>query len=109
MKLSFLPPQPFVSVLLRRGALLWLGVRALMTLVALLGSLHAEPPPLRELLLLPPLAVVPVTLGVEWLDLRRRNEDLLLANLGVGPARLLPLLLLPPLLLEAAVTALVRW
>ena len=98
-----LPERTFGWTVARRGAALWAGVRVL--LMAGTGAVLAPEgvPTFAELVWLGPraallAALLPAVLTV--LETRRRNEHLLLANLGTGPGGVFALALAPALLAE---------
>jgi hypothetical protein len=99
-----LPDRIFTLALLRRALYLWVGVRLL---TGLAGSGISR----SGLLPLPPRATVLLVLIVGLLgilEMRRRNEHLLLANFGVSQALLAVLCLLPPLIAETLVALITR-
>ncbi len=101
-----LPERTFAWVVARRALAIWPGVHLLAAAVTLLAS-----PRIRGLpaLLLSPGSVpftVPATVLLTVLETRHRNEHLLLANLGTGPAGIVLLASLPPLAWGAALALL---
>lgn len=85
----------FETAIVVRAAVLWVLARG--TAAGLL--LLMESPPLG-LHTRASVALVLVVGAVSWLDTRRRNEDLLLANLGVSRGAVHGLGLAPPLIGE---------
>lgn len=85
----------FEPAIVVRAAVLWILARG--TVAGLL--LIMESPPLG-LDTRASLALVLVVGALSWLDTRRRNEDLLLANLGVSRGTVHGLGLAPPLVGE---------
>jgi hypothetical protein len=99
-----LPDRIFTLALLRRALYLWVGVRLL---TALAGSGIGR----SGLLPLSPGATALVILIVGFLgilEMRRRNEHLLLANFGVSQALLTVLCVLPPVVAEVLVGLIAR-
>lgn len=95
--------QLYTARLLRRGFLLWLFVRLLVTgATAYLGGPALAGSVRRALL----TTAVVVTLA--GLDLRATHEDILLANLGVTMSRSLGLVAFPALLCEIALLLLLN-
>lgn len=99
-------PHPILRrLLVRRGFTLWLLAR-LMLLVALvflpiLGGGRVTPPPAwRDLLAAP--QVLPFLAFIVWVDLHRRREALLIANLGHPVTGVVLLACVPGIALEAA-------
>lgn len=87
----------------RRAVWLWILIHAAVVLIRLAARL----PPLGEPSTKQAVIVAAVIGTLSWLEIRRRNEDLFLANLGVAPARLYLHALIPPFLLELALRMLV--
>jgi hypothetical protein len=82
-------------VLIARSCSIWLLVRLVIALFALITGEH-------PLLLAPAAAVIVVlvTISLSWLTTRGRFEDLILANLGTPPWLIAVLLSIPPLACE---------
>jgi hypothetical protein len=96
------PPPPFRGLLVRRASLLWLFARLFIALLVFyyegLDALRAEAVRLGA----PAgLALAGLVAAITLLDVYRRREAILLANLGVGPAGVVIVALLPTLALEA--------
>jgi hypothetical protein len=94
-----------VRALLQRGLWLWVALRALWALVT--GAGHAitqgtAGAPLAQGILTPDLRIVELLIPLAVVDLARRREFVLLANLGLGGVRAVGLYVLPGALLEAA-------
>lgn len=86
----------------RRAAGIWFVIR---TTSAFFNTLAGLPP--LTLSVRGGVILTAVVWALSRLEFRRRNEDLLLANLGVAPARLHLGVTLVPLLLEAALRTLI--
>jgi hypothetical protein len=86
-----------------RAAWLWLLLRAALALI----RLAAKAPPLEEPSTKQAVIVIAVVGALSWLEIRRRNSDLFLANLGVAPLRLFLYGCIPPFLLEVVLRMLV--
>lgn len=86
-----------------RAIYLWLILHIIFALLLLM----VKQPPFEFSTRAGAVLVGVVTL-LSWRELRRRNEDLLLANLGVGIPRLIALCTLPPLVLEITLRVLVH-
>ena len=97
-----LPDRIFAQPLLVRGALLWAGVRSAMALIAWLMA-GMEGAPTLEVTVKAAAWIVLVVGGLGILELRRRNEHLLLANLGIYQRTLGLLAAAPALLGEIAI------
>jgi hypothetical protein len=82
----------FETAILVRAAVLWVLIRA-----ALAGVLMVMESPPLGLATRASVGLVLVVGALSWLDTRRRNEDLLLANLGVSRGTVHGLGLAPPL------------
>jgi len=95
-----LPDRRFTAALLRRALYLWIGVRLL---VALAGGGGVSDRGLRPLTSRATGLVVLLVGFLSLLEARRRNEHLLLANLGVPETSLAGLSLLSAILGETAV------
>lgn len=98
-----LPVRPFTGALLVRAAALWMLVRVVFALGAagLNQSLsHPELSDATDLALVTVVGIIVLTATLGLIDVRRRREHVLLANLGVGQAALGTLMLVPPVLLE---------
>jgi hypothetical protein len=94
-----------VRALLGRGILLWLGLRVMWALVMGAGSAVTQGgggAPLGQGLVTPDVRIVELLVALAFLDLARRREFLLFADLGLGPVRAVTLYVLPGALLEAA-------
>lgn len=84
------------SAFLRRGLLLWAGIRLIVQLVRMSAS---DPTPLSA----EAASLIPViAMAAGYADVRRRREAVLLANLGIGRGGLFLLLAAPPALAELA-------
>lgn len=94
---------PVEVAVLRRAVVLWLLIR-----VAISGLVVANEA--NPLSIHPKAALIIVsTVGVlSWIDTKRRNEDLLLANLGTSRRAVHALGFGPPLLLEVLIGTLSR-
>lgn len=93
-------------MLLQRAAVLWLFGRLIVTAYAVLvsRSLGTEPVPMAEIVCLgtvTSLAFSGLVAALTFLDVLRRHELVLLANLGVSRTAILGLAAAPALLLEA--------
>ena len=111
----WLPPTLMTRALLLRGLVIWLGMKLVVTSggvavgQALIATGAVAPPPpsagpawMRALQLAPSAALLLIAI-VGWLtlvDVRRRNELLFLANLGVGPSSIVGLGALPAVVFE---------
>ena len=102
-------PHPILRrLLVRRGLVLWVLAR-LMLLVALVllpilaGGRVVPPPAWRDLLAAPQL--LPFLAFLVWVDLHRRREVLLIANLGQSRAAAVLLACAPGIALELAALA----
>ncbi|HEX2091138.1 MAG TPA: hypothetical protein VHG28_02005 [Longimicrobiaceae bacterium] len=99
-----LPDRLFARALVARSARLWLGVR-----VMLMASVAAARlPPLAPGAVLSIVAVV-AGIALGYLEARRRNELLLLAELGTHPGTIALLVCAPVLLLELCAAGVVLW
>lgn len=78
-----------------RAALIWLGVRAVVGVLLLLGGSSPIAVGPRTAMF---IALTAVVAGV--VDVGRRREHVLLANLGTGPAVVVALVAAPVVLLE---------
>ena len=102
-------PHPILRrILMRRGLTLWFLARlmllvALVMLPALAGGRVVPLPTWRELLAAP--QVLPFLAFLVWVDLPRRREPMLLANLGHTQAGAVLLACVPGILLEGAALA----
>lgn len=96
------PPQPFLGVLLQRAAVLWLLGRLMIAFYAVIlegVGVLAE----TVCLGLPTgAALAGIVAGLNLLDVHRRHEVILLANLGSSRFEIFLLAFLPALALEAA-------
>lgn len=102
--MPFLPDRVFTRPLLGRGAYIWATLRLGIALVSWLMSGLTEPFSLAVTGRAAAwIAAVAAILGV--LELRRRNEHLLLANLGFGARTLTALAAAPAVLGEIALAA----
>ena len=102
--MPFLPDRVFTQPLLGRGAWIWATLRLGIALGAWLMSGLSEPFSLAVTGGAAAwIAMVATVLGV--VELRRRNEHLLLANLGFGPRALAALAAVPAVLGEIALAA----
>lgn len=93
-------------MLLRRAAALWLlGRLMIVAFLALAQGAYqgagALVPDAVRLGLVASLELSAIVAGLTLLDVFRRHEVILLANLGTGRAGVFGLALMPPLLLEA--------
>lgn len=96
------PPAPFRGLLLQRAALLWLFGRLMIAVLVLFydgpDALAAEAVRLGA----PAgLALGGIVAALTLLDVHRRHEAILLANLGVGRGGIVLTALAPALALEA--------
>ena len=94
--------SPVETGVLRRALLFWLLMRILAAVMIAFAAesspLGAGPP---HIMGFKGALIVAVATGfVGLIDVRRRNEDLLLANLGTAPSRIRVLAFAPPALLE---------
>lgn len=89
-------------VLVRRGIPLWLGVRILL-FMGTAGEVTPTAPRFASL-----IGVIGVVGLAALADLRRRREEVLLANLGIPARRAVLYCLLPALLVEALLLAVAR-
>ena len=102
-------PHPILRrLLVRRGLTLWLLARlmllvALVLLPALAGGRVVPPPAWRELLAAPQF--LPFLALLVWVDLHRRRETMLLANLGHTQGGAVLVACLPGTALEATALA----
>jgi len=92
-------------MLLRRAAALWLAGRLMVAAFALLAARAPGAAPVTaanivRLGVVTGLAFSALVAGLTLLDVARRHEAILLANLGVSRAGVFGLALLPPLLGE---------
>ena len=95
----------FTRALLFRSVAAWLLVRLCVAGISVVAAaLARRPPPEDPFLRTPRTALLGLAAGVAagLVFARSRNEDLFLASLGYGRARLVALLAAPPLLLEVA-------
>jgi len=96
------PPPPFRGLLLRRAAVLWILGRLMVACFVLIaegpGSLTADA---VRLGMPASLALTGFVAALTLLDLHRRHEVILLANLGVSQVGIVFLASLPPLAFEA--------
>lgn len=90
------------SVLVRRGVSLWLGVRVLLVL-GTRGEVTPTTPTFAS-----SIGVIGVAALLAFADLRRRREEILLADLGVPAMRAVLWCILPALCLEALLLGLAR-
>ncbi len=100
-----LPDRRFTMAVLRRALYLWIGARLLVALAGGGGVAGSTLVPLA------PRATGLVVLLAGFLgllEMRRRNEHLLLANFGVPEAALAGLAVLPGLLAETVVWLVTR-
>jgi hypothetical protein len=98
-----LPVRPFTGTLLLRTAVLWVLVRVAFAILALLLHLLYGYPPLRDAIdpsVVTVFGITILTVALGRIDMRRRREHVLLANLGVGQAAVAILMPIPPLLFE---------
>ena len=100
--LWLVPPPPFRGLLLRRAGVLWLLGRLMVALFVLIyegaDSLAADAVRLGAPA---SLALTGLVAALTLLDVLRRHEVVLLANLGVSRVGIVILASLPPLALEA--------
>lgn len=111
------PVQPFARALLLRGVFLWFGVRCTLLAVAISPFVPIPQPVFTTMpgrswgSVFPSLRTVLFVLAgvglLALLEARRRNEIVLLANLGVGRSAIVVLSVLPAAVLEVLV-ALIR-
>jgi hypothetical protein len=100
--LQRLPVQPFARALLLRSVVIWVGTRIMFAI----GGIPAGAPLLNLRTSVMAVAVVAI-LGL--IDARRRNEDLFLANLGVGYPAILAVAAFPALCLEILLLYALSW
>ena len=103
-----LPDPLFLRALALRLPVLWVLARVAELMVQATGHERGMPPPT---FFITPLSAAGVTLLVSMLvviDLRRRGEHVLLANLGTGMRMVFALGVLGALLLEVAVAVVGR-
>jgi hypothetical protein len=94
-----------VRALLARGVWLWAGLRVMWALVMGVGYALVQGgggAPLGRGLVTPDVRIVELLVVLAFLDLARRREFLLFADLGLGPGRAVALYVVPGALLEAA-------
>jgi hypothetical protein len=95
-----IPDRLFALALVRRALFLWIGVRLLVALAGGGGAATSGLIPLTARM----TALVVLLVGfLNFLEARRRNEDVLLANLGVAQASVAALSVLPAIMAETAV------
>ena len=106
---GLLPPAPFRGALVRRTALVWVGLHFAFALAILWdGGGGMRTPGAADAVRLHPLAVSWLLAGVVLavhLDVVRQGEGIFLANLGYSRARLTGLVLLVAGVLEVALQA----
>ena len=105
MRLPALPDRIFTIPMLGRGIVIWGSARASLALAGWLMSARTEPLSIA----ITPAAAVWITLLVGVLgaiEIRRRREHLLLANLGIMQATLTVIAAVPALIGEVAVALL---
>ena len=78
--ITLLTLHPFRNAYLLRGALVWIGLRFMLAFLSAMGARAGslEPAPLTQ------VGIIGAVALVVYLDARRRSEDLLLGNLGIG-------------------------
>jgi hypothetical protein len=91
------PNRLIVRAYLSRGARLWLVTRVLLSGVFLLAGTNPVQLPVAT-----GVEIVLLSIGVSFLETRRRRERAFLANLGVRPVMLGALFAGPAMLGEAA-------
>lgn len=104
MRLPWLvPPQPFLGLLLRRATVLWIFSRVFIAFyaVVVLGGGLSVLPETACLGLTTSVALTVLLAGLTVLDVYRRHEVILLANLGGSRLGVFFLVALPLLGLEA--------
>lgn len=98
------PNRLIATRLMRRSALLWLSVRALCGFVFILGDRASS----TWATSLGSFAVVPWVVCVSGfltlVEVRRRNEDLFFANLGIHPLAIVCTVLITPVACECILT-----
>lgn len=97
-----LPEPLLVRALIRRGFAMWIVVRIASFMVGLSASGVLGPPPVR-LALPAAIGVLALCAVLGVLDVLRRRERMLLANLGVSLPQLVLLLVAPAVLGELAI------
>ena len=99
---TFIPPAPFRGLLVQRAAVLWLVGRLMVAFFVLISpeflagnALHPGLPA--------SLALAGLVAALTLLDVVRRHEAILLANLGVSRYGVAGWAAVPPLALEALI------
>ena len=95
-----LPPTPFRGLLLRRAAVLWLLGRLIVTVFVLIYP-GALPTDAIRLGIPASLGLTSLVAVLTLLDVLRRHEAILLANLGVSRGGIVGWAAVPALALEA--------
>lgn len=83
-------PRTILKAYLRRGATMWLMMRLCVSAVLLFGRedpLHVAPSTV--------LMLIAATAGLTLIDMRRRNERMLIGNLGYRPSVLSAIAVVP--------------
>lgn len=93
------PPRVFLLGFLTRGATIWLAAR--IAVAAFIAMLHEGP--VIRFSIAGSVWLAGIAGLLSWLDLRRRQEHLLLGNLGVGATAVFAWSALPAALLECTV------
>ena len=86
-----LPPWPIAAAILLRGVVIWAGLRLGFQFLGVFAFGRVPGVALALILLVGILG---------WIEAERRNEVLLLANLGVGPIMIIVLTAGPAVVLE---------
>lgn len=90
-----LPVRPFAGALILRAATLWVLLRLSFALLDYRLAYRLTWPSLVTV-----FGIIVLTAVLGLIDVRRRREHILLANLGVGQAALTALMLIPPVVFE---------
>ena len=98
-----LPDRLFARALLARLVFLWIPVRAGQFVVEVSVHERGDPPPSLFVTPLSAAGIAVLVALLQLLDVRRRGEHVLLANLGTGTRELLLLSAVATALLELAV------
>lgn len=102
-RVAVMPDALFTRAVMMRAAVLWLGLRLAIACSGLLAGILLLPVGVAVSLI-----IVAATVFLAAIELRRRDEFLLLGNLGHSPVVLLALSALPAVPLEIVFTAVVR-
>lgn len=97
-----LPVQPFARALLLRAVVIWCGARVMLAI----GGMPVGAPLLN---LRTSVIAVAVVGALGLIDVRRRDEDVFLADLGVGYPVIVALSALPALGLEILLHSVIVW